>query len=65
MFKLMSQSDLDSFSVAAFVGVTYDWGEHDNIKGLLISYKCFQYLHSDKRYVDTMAGAAIPLRMVL
>ncbi|KIK45359.1 hypothetical protein CY34DRAFT_801721 [Suillus luteus UH-Slu-Lm8-n1] len=29
------------FVVAAFVGVMYDWGEHDGIKELLIAYKYF------------------------
>jgi hypothetical protein len=67
MLKLMSQSNLDyGFSVAAFVIVMYDWGEHDSIEQLLISYKNFQHLHSDKRYVDSsMIGAVISLRMVL
>lgn len=37
------------FVVAASVGVTYDWGEHDKITELLMSYKDFQRLHSDKR----------------
>ncbi|KAG2362543.1 hypothetical protein BDR07DRAFT_1406589, partial [Suillus spraguei] len=38
------------FIVASFIVVTYDWGEHDNIQGLLaaISYRYFQYLHLDK-----------------
>jgi len=65
MLKLMSQSNLDcTFAVAAFVGVTYDCGEHDNIKDLLIIYKYLQRLHLDKRYVYVMTGAAISLRMV-
>lgn len=38
----LTQSNLGcAFAVAAFVGVTYDWGEHDNIKGPLIFYKYF------------------------
>lgn len=44
MLKLMhiSQPNLDrSIVVAAFVGVMYDWGEHDGIKELLIAYKYF------------------------
>ncbi|KAG2107471.1 uncharacterized protein F5147DRAFT_774298 [Suillus discolor] len=46
----MSQSNLGSgIAVAAFVAVTYDWCEHDNIKGLLISYKYSQHSHLDKR----------------
>jgi len=61
---LTSQSNLDcGFAVATFVMVTYDWGEHDNIKELLIFYNHFQRLHSDKRYVDAMTRAAISLRM--
>jgi hypothetical protein len=41
MLKL-TQSNLGcGFAVAAFVAVMYDWGEHDNIKGLLISYMYF------------------------
>jgi hypothetical protein len=48
----MSQANIDcSFAVAASVGVTYDWGEHDKIKELSTSYNYFQHLHSDKRYV--------------
>jgi hypothetical protein len=66
MLTLMSRLNLDcDFAVAAFVGVTYDWGEYDNIKGLLMSYKYFQLLHLDKRYVDAATGAASWLRMVL
>jgi hypothetical protein len=66
MLKLISQSYLDcGFTVASFVGMTYDWGEHNDIEGLLISYKYFQYLRSDKRYVDAMTGATMSLRMVL
>ncbi|KAG2048414.1 hypothetical protein BDR06DRAFT_962646 [Suillus hirtellus] len=34
------------FAVAAFVVVAHDWGEHDGIKGLLISYKYLKLLHS-------------------
>jgi hypothetical protein len=49
----------------AFVGVIYDWGEHNNFKGLLISYEYFQYLHSDKRYVNSMTRVAISPRMIL
>jgi hypothetical protein len=66
MLKLISQSYLDcDFTVASFVGMTYDWGGHDNIEGLLISYKYFQCLRLDKRYVDAMTGATMSLRMVL
>jgi hypothetical protein len=66
MSKLMSQSNLDcGFAVAACVGVMYDWGEHDNIKGLLISYKYLQHLHLDRRYVGTVVGAVISLRIGL
>jgi hypothetical protein len=66
MLKLISQSYLDcGFIVASSVGMTYDWGEHNNIEGLLISHKYFQYLRSDKRYVDAMTGATMSLRMVL
>jgi hypothetical protein len=65
MLKLMSQSNPDcDFSVAAYVIVMYEWGEHDSIEELLISYKNFQHLHSSKRYVDAKTGAAISLRMV-
>jgi hypothetical protein len=60
------QSNPDwGFTVASFVIVTYDLGEHDNAKGLLISYKYVQHLRLDKRYVDAMTGAAILLRMVV
>lgn len=52
------------FAVAASVGVTYDWGEHDKTKELSTSYNHFQHLHSDKRYVYAMTGSAILLRMV-
>jgi hypothetical protein len=42
MLKLMSQPNLDrGFVVPAFAGVIYDWGEHDDIKELLIAYKFF------------------------
>jgi hypothetical protein len=37
------------FVVAAFVVSAYDWGEHDKIKELPMSYKYLQHLHSDKR----------------
>jgi hypothetical protein len=66
MLVLMSRPDLAyGFAVAASVGVTYDWGEHDKITELLMSYKHFQRLHSDKRYVHAMTGTVISLRMVL
>ncbi|KAG2048418.1 hypothetical protein BDR06DRAFT_1012984 [Suillus hirtellus] len=32
------------FAVATFIAVTYDCGEHDNIKGVLIAYKSFSAL---------------------
>ncbi|KAG2365468.1 hypothetical protein BDR07DRAFT_640696 [Suillus spraguei] len=50
------------FAVASFVGVTYDWSEYESIKGLLISYKYFQHLHLDKRYVNVITETAILLR---
>ncbi|KAG1861112.1 hypothetical protein DFJ58DRAFT_263416 [Suillus subalutaceus] len=52
------------FGVAAFIGVTYEWGEHDHIKELLIAYKYLQHLHSDKRYVDAMTGTAMSLSIL-
>jgi len=55
MLKLMSRSNLDcGFAVSTFVAVTYDWGEHDDITGLLISYDHFQHSHLAKRYVGDM-----------
>jgi hypothetical protein len=66
MLKPMSQSNLGcGFAVAAFVVLTYDWGEHDNIKELLIAYRYFQHLHSDRRYDNIMTRAAISLIMGL
>jgi hypothetical protein len=53
------------FAVTSFVVVMYDWGEHDNIKELLMAYKYFQHLHSAKRCVDAMTEIVISLRMVL
>jgi hypothetical protein len=43
----------------------YDWGEHDKILELLTTYKYLQHLHLDKRYLNSMTGAAILLRTVL
>jgi hypothetical protein len=66
MLKPMSQSNLGcGFAVAAFVVLTYDWGEHDNIKELLTAYRYFQHLHSDRRYDNIMTRAAISLIMGL
>jgi hypothetical protein len=65
-WTLNDQSNLKcGFAVASFVVVMYDWGEHDNIKGMSISYKYFQCLHSDKRYVDVMIGSAISLAIMV
>jgi hypothetical protein len=48
MLTVMSQPNPHrGFAVAAFVGVPYDWGEHDNIEEL-ISYKYSQHLRSDR-----------------
>jgi hypothetical protein len=65
MLKPVFQSNLGcGFAVAAFVVLTYDWGEHDNIKELLTAYMYFQHLHSDRRYENIITRAAISLRMV-
>jgi hypothetical protein len=66
MLKLMSRSHLKcDFAVAASVGVTYDWGKHDNIEEVLITYIYFKHLHLDKRYADVTTRTAISLRKVL
>jgi hypothetical protein len=53
------------FAVAASVGVTYDWGKHDTIEEVLITYIYFKHLHLVKRYADVTTRAAISLRKVL
>jgi hypothetical protein len=55
VLMLISQSSLGcGFAVAAFVVSAYDWGEHNKIKELPMSYKYLQHLHSDKRYVNAV-----------